>query len=249
MAKWSIALFGHNKHRYELREIGATPTQMPMGENYLGIMQYKREMIHRVASRHVEMPTGFDKNNLFVYCVAGGEKRAVPGDIIAIRPIGHKWTPTEKSQFLIVTVEGFGHAQQRALTEPVFDLTSYEEYAPVSFEVFDADFFLQAKNAVDSERALRVYETTDRHAVYEEYLQGYRQACAFPQDYLKKRRFCLALDCLEALGVDLKRMLDKELLYKPDLPFIPITLCFDKLRQRSVEASDGLRPIQPRGII
>lgn len=86
MAKWSVALFGHNKHRYELREIGATLTQMSMGENYLGIMQYKKEMINRRISCHTEKPIDFASDKLYVYNVTGWERRAIPGDIIGIKP-------------------------------------------------------------------------------------------------------------------------------------------------------------------
>ena len=79
MAKWTVALFGHNK------------PQAP-----------------------------------------GWEKRAVPGDIIAFKPIEHesRWTPTERKEFLIVTIDGVSRDQMEALCEEYWDLNTWKEYDP-----------------------------------------------------------------------------------------------------------------------
>lgn len=246
MGRWSAALFGHHKHRYELREKEATLKRMPMGKNYQGIMQYRDELVNEVVGRFLEMPTGFNEDKLFVYAVTGWEKRAVPGDVAAIEPLGHKWTPHERRRFLIVTVDGLGLDQISGLIEPVFDMDSYPEYNPLTFTEFDGHLVLGASNAKNNELALRKYGQMDRQAAYAKFIDRHKEACAFPQGALKKRRFHMELLYLVNVGVDISKMLDTEQLYSPELPDIHMASCFDKLKQRHILASDNLRVIQPR---
>lgn len=248
MDRWSVALFGHHKHRYELREKEAILKRMPMGNNYRGVMQHRDELVHKVVGRFVEMPTGFNEDKLFVYHVTGWEKRAVPGDVVAIRPWSERgrWTPHERHRFLIVTIDGPRQNQLAGLIEPVFDLNSYTEYLPESFVDFDAKLLLHTHKAKNKARALQGYEKMDRTAYYNDYLKGAKEASAFPRQHLNKRRFRIELPHLESIGVDIGQMLDTGQLYSPELSDIQLVDCVDKLKQRHVRTSDNLRTIQPR---
>lgn len=59
---------------------------------------------------------------------SGWERRAMPGDVIAVRPMDHhlKWTPVERAQFLIVTLDDFEEGQLEGLVEPRWDTDSYQ---------------------------------------------------------------------------------------------------------------------------
>ena len=69
-----------------------------------------------------------------------------------------------------------------------------------------------------------------------------------PTRHIKKRRFHLTLDDLRDRGVDIDRMLNKELRYDPDLePFAKIK-CYDKLNERYARKTDGFNLLPPRRI-
>lgn len=69
-----------------------------------------------------------------------------------------------------------------------------------------------------------------------------------PTRHIKKRRFHLTLDDLRDRGVDIDRMLNKELRYDPDLePFAKIK-CYDKLNDRYVRKADGFNLLPARRI-
>lgn len=59
--------------------------------------------------------------------VDGWERRAKPGDIVAVRPYSEHgfWTPTERREFLIVTIAAFDLVQLGGLIEPEWDTNSY----------------------------------------------------------------------------------------------------------------------------
>lgn len=59
----------------------------------------------------------------------GWERRAEPGDIIAIRPYSEhsRWTPLERKHFLIVTLDDIERQQLEGTTEPQWDIESYPE--------------------------------------------------------------------------------------------------------------------------
>jgi len=113
MAKWSVALFGHHKPCFELREIAWTD-HIPVvaygyhgepyfydiesysepGKGYAGTGYHKMTTdikragtvkIQKRLSTHVELPVDFDAEKYFIYNVVGWEKRAEPADIIAYR--------------------------------------------------------------------------------------------------------------------------------------------------------------------
>lgn len=69
-----------------------------------------------------------------------------------------------------------------------------------------------------------------------------------PQRHIKKRRFHVQLDDLRDMGVDIDRMLNKELRYNPDLDPIVRTRCFDKLNARYARRADGFNLLPPRRI-
>lgn len=69
-----------------------------------------------------------------------------------------------------------------------------------------------------------------------------------PAKHIKKRRFHLTLDDLRDHGVDIDRMLNKELRYDPDLEPFARPKCYDKLNDRYARKADGFNPLAPRRI-
>lgn len=194
MAKWSVALFGHYKPRFYLRERKS------------GIL----------VTDFVEKPEEayWDEEKYYVYDVQGWERRAEPGDIIDVKPFkDHKvWSEVERKQFLIVTLDDFEPEQLAGVMEPYWDITSY----PVIPDEYIQE--LINKGEVDVVK---------------------------PSNVHKKRRFNISLQDLEAMGVDKEKMLDKRVLYSPELDIIKKTDCNDKMKERKVVSSDGLRLIEP----
>lgn len=105
--KWSVALFGHYKPRFYLRE----------------------RATGNLVTDFVDKPTEayWDEEKYYVYDVQGWEYRAQPGDIIAIKPFDkrHTWTDVEKKLFLIVPMSGFELEHHAGLVEPNWDTNSY----------------------------------------------------------------------------------------------------------------------------
>ena len=105
--QWSAALFGHYKPRYYLRE----------RKSGLLMMDF------------VDLPTEtfWDEEKYYIYQTQGVERRAEPGDIIAVRPIAEadRWTDTERKLFLIVTLTDLELEQLAGVTEPYWDTTTY----------------------------------------------------------------------------------------------------------------------------
>jgi len=147
--------------------------------------------------------------------VTGWERRAEPGDIIAVRPFAEhgRWTETERKEFLIITLDDFELPQLMGLTESQWDTDSY----PVLDEKHVKD--LKARG-----------ETVE----------------LFPALYFKKRRFHITLDDLRDRGVDIDRMLNKELHYNPDLDPVTKIKCYDKLNKRYARKADGFNLLAPR---
>lgn len=239
--KWAVALFGHYKPRYELRENKLTTVLLSRGTNYQDIEQFEEAEIHKVVSRHVDLPTGFDEAELFVYNVTGWEKRAIPGDIIAFKPYGEDWTDLEKTHFLIVTIDGLDRSQMTAFCEAYYDLDSYEPYNPMTLEEWYA--FMQNKYA-SIPKTLGLLEI-NKDKWYGEYIEGQKERSAYPRQHLKKRRFHVQMDDLESMGVETDRMLSKEEFYSPALSETTKLGCFDKMDMRYVNEEDGLNLIRP----
>ena len=213
--KWSVALFGHYKPRYELREKEKTIVELPLHDRR---NQFVKRWQNKCVGRFVDLPTDFDTDKYFVYNVTGWEKRAEPGDIIDCKHLKDedKWTPLERKHFLIVTIEGPDLKQMTGgVIEPYWDMKSYG--IPLKESEYEG--------------------TLD----YEEYLKDF----TFPMSHSKKRRMTIQLSELQDRGFDTEQMLSKETLYCPLLDPIPIVSSYDKRRRRRVQSSDGFNPIRP----
>ena len=144
----------------------------------------------------------------------GWERRAEPGDIIAVRPYSEhgRWTPTERREFLIVTIDDFDLEQLSGLFEPQWDTNSYPAVPDEHISN------LKSKGIVEE---------------------------ISPSLYTKKRRYHITLDDLRDHGVDIDKMLNKELKYSPDLSVIKKIKCHDKLNKRYAKKTDGFNLLAP----
>jgi hypothetical protein len=138
------------------------------------------------------------------------------------------WGESERRLFLLTDIDGPEPDQLDGLMEPQWDTNSYREYRPVSIAEFKSAY--KGKGDPDKE--------------YEAYLEMEKQACSMPAAYIKKRRVNIPLDTLRSAGVDIDAMLDPNIKYVPDVE-LPHTQCFDKVKSRTLLASDQLRTIQP----
>lgn len=138
--------------------------------------------------------------------VEGWERRAEPGDIIAFRPISEHgfWTPTERREFLIVTLDDIEIEHLEGLKECHWDTDSYQ--IPEG---------LEARLIAEG-----VHDTI------------------LPSRYFKKRRFQITLDDLRDRGVDIDKMLNKELFYNPEIETIKRVKCYDKMKKGYAAKSD-----------
>lgn len=220
MAVWSVALFGHFKPNFYLQDLKTGKT----------------------VSTHLFSPD-FDPERFKLHEVIGNERRCVPGDLVAAKPIEqeHLWTPIERSHFLIVRIEVDDEKKFAGLLESQWDLNSYQEYAPMEFEEFDLT--MKSKGGKWSKKLKP--EKTEK---YNEYIAVSQENCAFPRDHLRKRRMSLPLQTLEDSGIDLDRMLDPNILYvpKPSVSGFKTIDCFDKMKNRNIVKDDGLRRIDRR---
>lgn len=272
MAKWSVALFGYHKPRFELREIDLSDHIPVVAHGYHGEPHYydidsysepgkgyagtgyhamttdiKRAgtvKIQKSISRHVALPTSFDDKKYFVYSVVGWEKRAEPSDIITFKGYGNDWTDTEKKQFLIVTLDNLEKRQVEVMCEPLWDTDSYEEYNPQTFVDWYGQMYIKAEASINKNVALALLEE-NKVVWYNDYIKNEQERCAYPQSTLKKRRFHIPINDLKSLGVDESEMLCPDCKYVPQIRDIQKLECFDKLNSRYVLGSDGLNPIKP----
>lgn len=234
MAKWTVALFGHHKPRYELREIEYSdhypivsygyhgnphyylkssftePGKGYAGTGYTELTKDPKQAgsvkIQKTISRHIEEPNHFDNGRYFIYNVAGWEKRAMPGDIIALKPFGQDWTLKEKMEFLPITLDNIEPEQLPGVCEPVWDTDDYEIIDPKTIK---------------------------------------EQVELYPRSHLKKRRFNIPMDDLKSFGIDENKMLDKEIYYAPAIKEINKLECFDKFNARYISLEDNLETIKP----
>lgn len=200
MAQWSAALFGHYKPRFYLRE----------------------RVSGRLVTDFVEKPTDefWDTDKYYLYDVDGWERRAEPGDIIAIRPIeeADRWTDIERKQFLIITLDDIDVPILDGLLECRWDLSTYPELTEEQFS-----------------KLSRVAEKKKDPTVLDFY----------PSQHLKKRRFHIPLDDLRNNGVDIDKMLNKVVKYDPELSPFKITKFYDKHKDRYASKGDGFQRIKP----
>jgi len=181
----------------------------------------------------------------------GCERRAQPGDMIAFKPFEREdtWTPTERKEFLIVTMEGPTKSQMDALCEVYWDLDSYNKYSPYSMDDFVKALVIKiqnkptAKDPAVLDRMLKDLEG-EKEELYGRYIAGCKERCMLPTQHFKKRRFSVPLSTLEVKGIDMSRMLNKDAIYSP-VVFIDKLENFDKLRSRTVLETDGLNLISP----
>ncbi len=214
--KWSVALFGHYKYNYELREIEQTTVRLSKGVNYQNLELFEIVKINKTVGRFVERPDSYDDSKYFVYEITGNERRAKPGDIIALRPFDKaNWTPTEKKHFLIVTIEGDLLPEKiPGITEPIWDLNSY----PIK-SADEIDWTLVNPDL--------------------------KQLELYPEKHIKKRRFSLPLTTLESAAIDIDKMLDINTEHERSDKIFDKLQSFDKLNDRNILETDGLNTIQP----
>ncbi len=225
MAKWDVALYGHYKPNYYLRA--------------------KSDGL--IVETHVEMPTDYDSDIFLVYEVQGNERRNVPGDVVSCKPYGKGYTELERKQFLCIVVDGPDRAQMIALCEEEWDLGTYREYNPLTFDEW---YIVQVAKMqlLPVDRAEKGYAKLEANKTlwYEQDAKMVEESSVFPTAHWKKRRFQITLDELVSLGVDTAKMLDPELLYVPDGLEVDPTTCQDKLRQKAVQPDATLKTIDPR---
>lgn len=245
--KYSVALFGHYKHRYEIRETKQTKVVMSQGYNVYGIEQIEEKMVNKIVAKLHDPPNyKLDPDRYFLYEVNGLEKRAVPGDIIAYKPFdkAHTWTPTERTEFFIVTID----TEREVLDgwfESYWDINSYYPYNPLGFDDWVKDVEEMIKEARDIEKAKKAWLSCDRDKEYADYIKSMKKACMYPMEYVKKRRMNYNPQVLdEEYGVDVGKMLNKLIIYDPQ-PTVDIHMSDDKLKVRNVVESDGLNIIPP----
>lgn len=242
MAKWSVALFGHLKPKFyiQTKDTGITVARTSEEPDYDPDIQC-----------WVIGVDTFPITDFKLHQVDGWAKRAEPGDIIAFKPWPErfKWTENETKEFLIVELHiPSGQQKREALCECEYDLNTYPEYDPPTFDDWHSALYLRATRAKNKEIAMRKYQRmTDKQKKdkYDFDIEMMQMGAAYPKGYNKKRRFKFTLQDLEAEGIDVGRMLDRDLIYDPR-PRLQHLIGVDKLKIRKVQPTDGLNLIPPR---
>lgn len=234
MGTFSVALFGHYKPRFYL--------------------QNKKSGI--TVQTFVEEPIDFDASKYKLHHCSGWEKRCEPGDIVAFRPIedADKWTPKERSAFLIVTIDGVTQQQlEGGLTEANWDINSYKEFNPMNPSTFDS--FMQENEKVQLLRRRThknlwsTFTSKQKDNAYAKYVDNEKRECEYPTDYIKKRRMQISLDMLELANVDLEQMLNPNLFYNPRIDYFTKTDCFDKLNSQNIKYDAQLNIIPKKEVL
>lgn len=151
------------------------------------------------------------------------------------------WGKIERMAFLIVNVDGPTKEQLSGLAEPYWDTNSYRNLEPMSKSEFEAE---RVNKAMSMGKMGLELEDLPVEEAYEKHLKALEELSLYPTDYIKKRRMNVPLDTLQSLGVDLEKMLNRNLRYEPDVEVV-LPHCWDKLKVRNIEASDKLRRIDP----
>ena len=270
MAKWSVALFGHYKPRFELREV-AFSDHIPVvahgyhgepyyydiesysepGKGYAGTGYHKMTTDIKMAgtvksqksfSQHVEMPVDFDDKKHFIYNVVGWEKRAEPGDVISYKPYKSDYPPGSSS--IMVSVDELTRGQVEVLCESQWDIDSYKVYAPLAYVDWYGMMYLKAEAQLDKVKTLALLEE-NKLTWYDEYIKNEKEKCAYPTTHLKKRRFNIPQVDLEILGVDIAKMQNTNIVYQPKPISLSKTQYYDKLNSRYISEMDKLNFIKP----
>jgi len=249
MAKWSVALFGHHKPRYELRErewsdyipivsrgyhgephyyLADSFTELGAGYGGTGYHALTTDIgkagtvrMQKTISRHVELPIGFDEETCWIYNVIGWEQRAEPGDIIAYKAY--------RSQKGIV-----GYSKLHEYGRDTWTEKERKEFLIVTLDNLEE---------IQMPAICEPVWDTDSYDIPEEYPEEPIEL--YPTKHLKKRRFHLPINDLKQIVVDEAKMLDKQVEYMPELRDIQKVESYDKLNERYIIEADELRQIQP----
>jgi hypothetical protein len=151
------------------------------------------------------------------------------------------WGTEERKEFLLVDIDGPTREQLAGFVEPHWDLSSYPKFEPMDRTQFEYDLVSEYYRRGG---ALRQINPDEIEEMWMEYIRSLARYCSIPATHLKKRRMCVQLDVLESKGVDLEKMLDRNLTYVPDVE-ITLTDCWDKMKVRKIDNSDKLRLIEP----
>ncbi len=171
----------------------------------------------------------------------GWEKRAMPGDIVGFKPFGE--SRHLRRERLYVIIDGPSRNQMFALCEPYWDLDSYIPYNPMTFEVWDT-YRLDELAAIGQSDKWLELSGSKKAELYARYIQMEQIQSEKPSEHFRKRRFNIPMNTLKSLGVDEEKMLDKDVLYFPELSILEHTASFDKFKDRNVLLGDGLNLIK-----
>ena len=235
MAKWSVALFGHDKYKYGIFET----------EHNVCVARYvNAPSWNESYQRWEDGKVLFPAHVYHLYETIGNERRCVPGSIVAFKPYGQDWSELEKKHFLIVTVDGLDQFQMAALCEEEWDLGKYKPYAPLTFAEYFTIQWNKTLLYADPSRPQGFLEA-NKDKWYGKYLWMEEHKSAVATVHWKKRRYRVMESDLENMGVDLVDMKEKDTLYNPDLE-ISLNTCFDKLKDRYVLGVDNFKLIPDR---
>jgi hypothetical protein len=183
---------------------------------------------------------------------AAAIKRAQPGDVIAFKPWDerNKWTPNERAEFLIVTIDGLTEEQMNGLVEQEWDLTSYEKMkTQVTYEAEIADIIDNMDPGPEKAAKMQWWtglSQAEKDAAYLIWRTHQFEACRFPKTHSNKRRFIIDPVDLAAKGVDIDRMVDRSDQYDPQPEFVASDI-YDRVNARKVNLGiDNLNRIEPR---
>jgi len=178
--------------------------------------------------------------------------RAVAGDLVDFKPYDqeHIWTPLERTQFLVVTIDGPTLEQMTALKECIWDLNSYPVYNPLDNGSWRSQL-VAYWNTLPQEKKDQLIawwnslSEAEKDALYDKYIVEFRDSCRFPTKIARTCRFNIPEADLAGKGVDINQMNDKNLLYDPKPAFIHLEVK-DMMKDRYVLGSDTLQLIQPQ---
>jgi hypothetical protein len=240
MAKWSVALFGHNKPNFSMIEIGTDTTVVTFVNEPAFYDKLPVTGLPGWLDGLIEFPNHVYRLHPWV----GNEKRNIPGDVVAFKEEDGYWSETERKHFLIATIDGPTHNQMEALCEMEHDLSSYKAYEPDNLQLFYDKLAAKAPEKADPIEFMDKLDA-NKEIYYDNYLNGMQRWSAYPLNHWRKSRFNVAESVLQNAGVDLVRMKDKNDLYAPLVTFNKLDM-YDKLRQRAVTGDDTIDFIWPR---
>ena len=275
MAKWSVALFGHEKPRVEGWEKRAQPGDLIDGKpeycwncsaeqhrEILGLMKYpawlmaNKEEMRALYLASCPNETDWRPNARF--------ERIWRDSILPRGLTMPSLMPSEiRGYFSHLPGASLWHREGEASWTPNekrlfliigMEGTEAEQWTALKEPKYDLNSYrtydpktLQVFAQEMRASAQKRIPDTEMAKHYAEYLKAEKQACAYPLGYLNKRRFNIPLADLADLGVNTKMMLDQAWEYVPGIT-VPHTTFTDKVNERKILPTDGLNPIQPREV-